>query len=39
VFYRGRIVREFRKGDASMTPEQILNAIEGGTGVVDDAVA
>jgi ribose transport system ATP-binding protein len=39
VFYRGRIVREFRKGDASMTPENILNAIEGGTGVVDDAVA
>ena len=39
VFYRGRIVREFRKGDAAMTPEQILNAIEGGTEVVDDAVA
>jgi ABC-type sugar transport system ATPase subunit len=39
VFYRGRIVREFRKGDATMTPEHILNAIEGGTEVVDDAVA
>jgi ABC-type sugar transport system ATPase subunit len=39
VFYRGRIVREFRKGDAAMTPEHILNAIEGGTEVADDAVA
>ncbi len=39
VFYRGRIVREFRKGDAAMTPEQILNAIEGGTEGADDAVA
>jgi ABC-type sugar transport system ATPase subunit len=39
VFYRGRIVREFRKSDAAMTPEHILNAIEGGTEVADDAVA
>ena len=39
VFYRGRIVREFRKGDPDMTPEQILNAIEGGAEGFDDAVA
>ena len=39
VFYRGRIVREFRKGDPAMTIEQILSAIEGGSEGVDDAVA
>ncbi len=39
VFYRGRIVREFRKGDADMTTAHILHAIEGGTEAADDAVA
>ncbi len=39
VFYRGRIIREFRKGDPLMTPEHILNAIEGGMEQTDDAVA
>jgi hypothetical protein len=28
--YRGEIVAEFRKGDPQMTPERILQAIEGG---------
>ena len=39
VFYRGRIVREFRKGGPDMTPAAILNAIEGGTEAADVAVA
>jgi ABC-type sugar transport system ATPase subunit len=39
VFYRGRIVREFHKGEPAMTPSQILAAIEGGTEAADDAVA
>lgn len=39
VFYRGRIVREFRKGEADMTTAHILHAIEGGTEAADDAVA
>jgi ABC-type sugar transport system ATPase subunit len=39
VFYRGRIVREFHKGDADMTPEHILDAIEGGLMGETDAVA
>ena len=39
VFYRGRIVREFGRGEATMTPEHILQAIEGGTEAADDAVA
>jgi ABC-type sugar transport system ATPase subunit len=29
VFYRGRIVREFRKGDPDFRHEDVLNAIEG----------
>jgi ABC-type sugar transport system ATPase subunit len=39
VFYRGRIVREFRQGDPAMTASEILNAIEGGTEAADAAVA
>lgn len=39
VFYRGRIVREFRRGEADMTTARILHAIEGGTEAADDAVA
>jgi len=39
VFYRGRIVREFRKGEPGMTPAGVLSAIEGATESVDDAVA
>jgi ABC-type sugar transport system ATPase subunit len=39
VFHRGRIVREFRKGDPDMTPERVLDAIEGGLMEVSDAVA
>ncbi len=39
VFYRGRIVREFRKPDPRMTSAEILNAIEGGTERADVAVA
>jgi ABC-type sugar transport system ATPase subunit len=39
VFYRGQIVREFKKGDPAMTPAGVLSAIEGATESVDDAVA
>ncbi|MCC6312764.1 MAG: sugar ABC transporter ATP-binding protein [Thermomicrobiales bacterium] len=39
VFYRGRIVREFQKGTDVMTPERILDAIEGGAEEVAHAVA
>jgi len=39
VFYRGRITREFRKGAGDMTPERILDAIEGGMAEATDAVA
>ncbi|MGI9252340.1 MAG: sugar ABC transporter ATP-binding protein [Thermomicrobiales bacterium] len=39
VFYRGRIVREFRKGVEDWTPASILEAIEGGTGEAAHAVA
>jgi rhamnose transport system ATP-binding protein len=39
VFYRGRIVREFRKGEDEMTPARILAAIEGETVEAADAVA
>lgn len=39
VFYRGRIVREFHKGEPAMTAHQILAAIEGGTEAANDAVA
>jgi ABC-type sugar transport system ATPase subunit len=30
VFYRGRIVRQFRKGEDELTTERVLDAIEGG---------
>jgi len=39
VFYRGRIVREFRKGVDEMAPDQILAAIEGGAEETSHAVA
>jgi ABC-type sugar transport system ATPase subunit len=39
VFYRGRIVREFRKGEPGWTPASILEAIEGGTEETAHAVA
>ncbi|MCY7417594.1 MAG: sugar ABC transporter ATP-binding protein [Chloroflexi bacterium] len=39
VFYRGRITREFHKGSPEMTPERVLDAIEGGMGETTDAVA
>ncbi|MFM8593974.1 MAG: sugar ABC transporter ATP-binding protein [Chloroflexota bacterium] len=39
VFYRGRIVREFRKGVDEMSPARILEAIEGGGEEPDHAVA
>lgn len=39
VFYRGRIVREFRKGEPGWTPASILEAIEGGTEETANAVA
>jgi ABC-type sugar transport system ATPase subunit len=39
VFYRGRIIREFHKGDPTLTPEQVLNAIEGGAEATHVAVA
>jgi ABC-type sugar transport system ATPase subunit len=39
VFYRGRIVREFRKGVDDWTPASILDAIEGGTEEAAHAVA
>jgi ABC-type sugar transport system ATPase subunit len=39
VFYRGRIVREFRKGAHDMRPATILDAIEGGSEEAADAVA
>jgi len=32
VMYAGRIIREFKKGDRASTPENILQAIEGGSG-------
>lgn len=39
VFYRGRIVREFRKGIDEMTPPEVLAAIEGEAEEGADAVA
>lgn len=39
VFYRGRIVREFRKGTDEMTTERLLESIEGGGLGASDAVA
>ncbi|MFM9105917.1 MAG: ATP-binding cassette domain-containing protein, partial [Chloroflexota bacterium] len=39
VFYRGRIVREFRKGEPGWSPASILEAIEGGSEEAADAVA
>jgi ABC-type sugar transport system ATPase subunit len=39
VFYRGRVVREFRKGVDDLTPARILDAIEGGSEEAVDAVA
>jgi len=39
VFYRGRIVREFRKDSDEMTTEQLLESIEGSGQETTDAVA
>ncbi len=39
VFYRGRITKEFRKGVDELQPTKILEAIEGVTGEMSDAVA
>jgi ABC-type sugar transport system ATPase subunit len=39
VFYRGRIIREFRKGDPDFQHEAVLNAIEGGGTESKHAVA
>ena len=39
VFHRGRVIREFRKGIDEMTPERVLDAIEGGGEERADAVA
>jgi ABC-type sugar transport system ATPase subunit len=39
VFHRGRIIREFRKGDPDLTTARVLDAIEGGLSGDVDAVA